>query len=106
MDANTTRRFVDEVWDRSIFPALNQYIAIPNKSPSFDHEWETHGHMERALQLIVDWCKSEAIPGATLSVERLPGRTPLIFIDVPSSGSSLAAGDCVLLYGHYDKQPE
>ena len=34
------------------------------------------------------------------SIARLPGRTPLIFIDVPGSG------DTVLLYGHLDKQPE
>ena len=32
---------------------------------------------------------------------RLPGRTPLLFIDVPGQ-----VDDCVLLYGHLDKQPE
>jgi acetylornithine deacetylase/succinyl-diaminopimelate desuccinylase-like protein len=36
-----------------------------------------------------------------LEVVRLPGRTPLIFIDIPGKGD-----DCVLLYGHLDKQPE
>jgi acetylornithine deacetylase/succinyl-diaminopimelate desuccinylase-like protein len=34
-------------------------------------------------------------------VVRLEGRTPLIFIEVPGTGD-----DCVLLYGHLDKQPE
>ena len=32
---------------------------------------------------------------------RLPGRTPLLLIDVPGE-----VDDCVLLYGHLDKQPE
>ena len=32
---------------------------------------------------------------------RLPGRTPLIFIDMPGDST-----DTVLLYGHLDKQPE
>ena len=32
---------------------------------------------------------------------RLPGRTPLIFIEVPGDSD-----DTVLLYGHLDKQPE
>jgi len=34
-------------------------------------------------------------------VVRLPGRTPLILIEIPGEGS-----DPVLLYGHLDKQPE
>ena len=36
-----------------------------------------------------------------ISVERLPGRTPLLFLDMPGDSN-----DCVLLYGHFDKQPE
>jgi acetylornithine deacetylase/succinyl-diaminopimelate desuccinylase-like protein len=32
---------------------------------------------------------------------RIEGRTPLLFIDIPG-----ASDDVVLLYGHYDKQPE
>jgi acetylornithine deacetylase/succinyl-diaminopimelate desuccinylase-like protein len=34
-------------------------------------------------------------------VVRLPGRTPLIFMDIPGDSD-----DTVLLYGHLDKQPE
>jgi acetylornithine deacetylase/succinyl-diaminopimelate desuccinylase-like protein len=101
MDYSTTRRFVDGVWDRSILPVLTDYIAIPNKSPDFDGDWEAHGHMERALQLIADWTRSEAVTGATVGIERLPGRTPLLYIDVPGD-----LEDRVLLYGHFDKQPE
>jgi acetylornithine deacetylase/succinyl-diaminopimelate desuccinylase-like protein len=38
-----------------------------------------------------------------LEVARLPGRTPLIFIEIPATGQG---DDTVLLYGHLDKQPE
>jgi acetylornithine deacetylase/succinyl-diaminopimelate desuccinylase-like protein len=37
-----------------------------------------------------------------VNVHRLPGRTPLVLIDVPGA----LPGDGVLLYGHFDKQPE
>lgn len=97
------RKFTDQIWNDEIVPALTDYIRIPNKSPSFDPDWEKHGYMEEALQLLVKYAetKLEAL-GATLSIERLPGRTPLIFIEVPGSKS----GDTVMLYGHLDKQPE
>ena len=88
------RRFVDSTWDDSIVPELCNYVRIPNLSPLFDPQWEQHGHMERAVQLLADWCRRQPIAGMTLEIARLPGRTPLIFIDVPGTG------DTVLLYGH------
>ncbi len=99
------RKFVDEIWNDDVVPVLTTYIAIPNKSPSFDPDWEKAGHMEKAVELFVGWAEKKLaqLPGATLSVERLPGRTPLIFIDVPGAVKS---ADTVMLYGHLDKQPE
>jgi acetylornithine deacetylase/succinyl-diaminopimelate desuccinylase-like protein len=94
------RHFVDSTWDKSIVPELCNYVRIPNLSPLFDPQWEQHGHMERAVQLLADWCRRQPIAGLTLEIARLPGRTPLIFIDVAGNG------DTVLLYGHLDKQPE
>jgi len=96
-----TQKFVEDVWDRSILPVMQDYISIPNKSPAFDREWEAHGHMERAVSLIADWCRAEGIAGVEPRIVRLPGRTPLLFLEVPGDSD-----DCVLLYGHYDKQPE
>ncbi len=59
--------------------------------------------MEDAVKLMEGWARRElaAFPGATLEVVRLPGRTPLLLMDVPGDGK-----DTVLLYGHLDKQPE
>jgi acetylornithine deacetylase/succinyl-diaminopimelate desuccinylase-like protein len=67
----------------------------------FDADWEKHGYMEQAVKLMEAWARVQPIPGMQLEVVRLEGRTPLIFIDIPGQGD-----DCVLLYGHLDKQPE
>ena len=101
LDPNATREFVDRVWDESILPALHEYIAIPNKSPMFDPDWVEHGHMERAVALIAEWCEAREIAGLTVEVVRLEGRTPVICMEIPGEGD-----DTVLLYGHLDKQPE
>ena len=101
MNADRTRRYVEELWDDSIVPELVEYIRIPNKSPHFDPDWEEHGYMEAAVEQMVRWCEANAPRGMELEVVRLPGRTPLIFIEVPGEGD-----DCLLLYGHLDKQPE
>jgi acetylornithine deacetylase/succinyl-diaminopimelate desuccinylase-like protein len=103
MDERRLKAFLNEMWDASVVPSLVDYIRIPNKSPSFDKEWVAHGYMDAAVSLMEKWARAqlEAIPGARLEVVRLPGRTPLIFIEIPGEGA-----EPVLLYGHLDKQPE
>src|SRR5690606_22446668 len=81
---------VAAVWDAEIVPALERYIRIPNVSPDYDAEWEDHGHMDEAVQLVVDWCSARPIRGLTVDVQRLPGRTPLVICEVPASDGSLA----------------
>ncbi|WP_428662443.1 M20 family metallopeptidase [Reyranella sp.] len=103
MDTKRLHHFVDSFWDDSILPSITEYIRIPNKSPSFDPQWVEHGYMEEAVALMEGWARQQlgAFPGATLEVFRLPGRTPLLLMDLPGDGD-----DTVLLYGHLDKQPE
>ena len=105
MDASKIESFVAGKWDDEIGPQLVEYIRIPNKSPMFDADWVEHGYMDDAVKLMEGWARAQSIPGMTLEVVRLEGRTPLIFIDVPASGPE-TGDDCVLLYGHLDKQPE
>jgi acetylornithine deacetylase/succinyl-diaminopimelate desuccinylase-like protein len=98
-------------WTQSITPAIERYITIPALSPHFDTAWEDHGHLEAALQLLVTWAQPvvAGLPGAELSVIRLPGRTPVLLVDVPARVSDSAASKTprnVVLYGHMDKQPE
>src|SRR3954469_6337739 len=107
MDTDRLKQFVETFWDASILPSITDYIRIPNKSPAFDAKWVEHGYMEQAVRLMEAWARPqvEALPGATLEVVRLPGRTPLLFMDIPGDGTG-DGGDTVLLYGHLDKQPE
>jgi acetylornithine deacetylase/succinyl-diaminopimelate desuccinylase-like protein len=101
MDLPLARSLINSTWDDSILPQLIEYVRIPNKSPMFDPDWEAHGHMEAAVQLMRRWAESRALPGMRVDVHRLPGRTPVLLVDVPGQ-----VNDCVLLYGHLDKQPE
>ncbi|HEX7340661.1 MAG TPA: M20 family metallopeptidase [Rhodanobacteraceae bacterium] len=103
MDTARTQSFVEDLWDAEIVPQLVEYIKIPNKSPAYDAQWVEHGYMDQAVELMCNWAKPKLaqIPGATLEVVRLEGRTPLIFIEVPGQ-----VDDTVVLYGHLDKQPE
>jgi acetylornithine deacetylase/succinyl-diaminopimelate desuccinylase-like protein len=101
MDQLAAQQFIDEKWNDEIVPELVEYIKVPNKSPHFDPDWEKHGYMEDAVQQIFTWCKKQDIPGMQAEIVRLPGRTPVIFLEIPGDSD-----DTILLYGHLDKQPE
>ncbi len=103
-EASALGAFADRRWDEAIVPALVDYIGIPAKSPMFDADWQAHGFIERVVRDAAAWVESRKVPGLTLEVVRLPGRTPVIFFEIPATkpGST----DTVLMYGHLDKQPE
>ncbi len=93
--------YTDRAWDKSVLPVLADYIRIPNRSPHFDPDWAAHGYMDDAVALAEVWCRRQPLHEVAVEVVRLPGRTPLLLVDVPGD-----ADDTVLLYGHLDKQPE
>ncbi|MBV8470009.1 MAG: M20/M25/M40 family metallo-hydrolase, partial [Burkholderiaceae bacterium] len=103
-EASQLGAFAAQVWDEEIVPALTDYIAIPAKSPMFDADWAQNGHIETVLRNAASWVESKKVAGLTLEVIRIPGRTPVIFFEVPSTKPG--SEDTVLLYGHLDKQPE
>lgn len=92
---------ISHKWDQDIIPVLKEYVSIPNKSPMFDKEWKKNGYMDQAMQLIIKWCKQQKIANMHFELLETPGRTPLLFIDIPGQSN-----DTILLYGHMDKQPE
>ena len=106
MDAHHSsqiRTTVDAMWDDSIVPALVEYIRIPNKSPAFEPDWQALGHMQAAAEHLAGWVADCGVQGLEQRIVALPERTPLLLCDVPASGGGQGN---VLLYGHYDKQPE
>lgn len=103
-DPKAMKTFIDEQWDDKIIPALKDYIAVPAKSPAYDPDWEKNQYIERVVREAAQWVEHERVEGMTLEVVRLPGRTPIIYFDIPATRKD--NGDTVLLYGHLDKQPE
>jgi acetylornithine deacetylase/succinyl-diaminopimelate desuccinylase-like protein len=103
MDVSALKSFVDQVWEDEIAGELAEYIRIPAKSPHFDPDWQASGHIDAAVEHMRRWAAAKLgdLPGATLEVVRLEGRTPVILIEAPGE-----VDDTVLLYGHLDKQPE
>src|ERR1700733_1339226 len=101
MDHSKTQSYIDRIWDSYIVPELQEYIRIPNKSVAFDPEWQAHGHMDKVVARFEKWAREHLPKSATLEVVRLPKRTPLLFMEIPGQTE-----DCILLYGHMDKQPE
>jgi len=108
MDSAKLTARIEKAWEESIVPAITEYIRIPAKSPAFEPEWAAKGHLHAAVKLIEGWCKKRPIAGLTTEIVELPGRTPVLFMEIPASGAEgpIEGADTVLLYGHYDKQPE
>ena len=96
--------FANRAWDERIVPALTDYIGVPAKSPMFDADWQKNGLLDRVVRDAAAWVESRKVPGLTLEVVRLEGRTPVIFFEI--AGTKAGSADTVLLYGHLDKQPE
>ena len=114
MDFPRLGDFMNRTWDEDIIPVLTDYIRIPCKSPAFDKDWDRHGHMEKAVTMFADWATARLrqLPGSSLDVVRMDGRTPLILIEIPGTAEASAKAGAttkeatVLMYGHVDKQPE
>jgi acetylornithine deacetylase/succinyl-diaminopimelate desuccinylase-like protein len=92
-------------WDAEIVDQLVDYVRIPAKSPHFDPLWESNGHIEAVVRLAEAWVRRQPVQGLAVEIVRLPGRTPLLWFEVPAAGPAVS-GRTVLLYGHLDKQPE
>jgi acetylornithine deacetylase/succinyl-diaminopimelate desuccinylase-like protein len=103
LDPDRAKALVERLYEDHAIPALVEYIRIPNKSQAFDKDWAANGHMDKAVALIEAFCRTHGPEGLSVEVVRLPGRTPLIVMELAATAPG---DDTVLLYGHLDKQPE
>ena len=104
---------VSQQWDSDIVRQITDYIAIPAKSPMFDPDWAAHGYIDKVMRNAADWVRAQKVEGLSLEIIRLPGRTPVLFFEVPAFNGTTSnaevktpSGQTVLMYGHLDKQPE
>ena len=95
---------VSRAWDESIVRELTDYIRIPAKSPGFAPDWREQGLLETVLRNAASWIEAQKVPGLTLEIVRLPGRTPVLLFEVAATRAH--STQTVLMYGHLDKQPE
>lgn len=103
LDATSTKAAVEEYWEKGALAVLSEYVTIPCLSPDFDENWEANREMQKAAALFADWARTRALPENTVEVVSLPGRTPVLLVEIePSPGNE---GSTTLIYGHLDKQP-
>ncbi len=95
---------VTQQWDGDIVRQITDYIAIPAKSPGFDKDWAQHGYIDTVLRNAASWVEAQKVQGLTLEIIRLPGRTPVLFFEIPATRPQ--SPQTILMYGHLDKQPE
>ena len=108
LNAGTALDQVSAQWDGDIVRQISEYIAIPAKSPGFDGDWAQHGFIDTVVRNAASWIEAQKVEGLTLEIVRLPGRTPVLFFEVPSTRAAVPGQtpQTVLMYGHLDKQPE
>ena len=104
MDITQARPLIQRDFASHILPTLAEYVRIPNKSPLFAPDWAADGHMARAAELLAGWCRRQPVKGLQVEVLQREGRTPVIVCEIPATASD--ATGSVLMYGHFDKQPE
>ena len=69
-------------------PVLEQYTAIECLSPDFDTNWQAHGAIDSAVELLAKWCNERALPSTSVEIVRLPGRTPLLFVECAATANA------------------
>lgn len=104
-DTDALMGTLDALWAGEALPALCDYIRIPNVSPLYCPTWSVDGHMGEAAALLESWAAARPVAGLQVEVMRLPGRTPVLVVDVPAFGPAGTDDETVLVYGHFDKQP-
>ncbi|MPY97085.1 MAG: M20/M25/M40 family metallo-hydrolase [Actinophytocola sp.] len=104
VDAAAVTSTVNQTWQDDILPSLSGLVEIPALSPGFDPDWERTDALAKAIEHVRSWLADRDIPGADIDVVQLPGRSPVLLLDVPSTRGGVDNGT-VLLYGHLDKQP-
>jgi acetylornithine deacetylase/succinyl-diaminopimelate desuccinylase-like protein len=90
---------------QELLPSLMDLVRIPALSPAFDARWRDSGRLDAAIAHMSGWIARRGLPGASITVEQLDGRTPLLLVDVPATPGAENV-PTALLYGHLDKQPE
>ena len=100
IDHVAMHEWIDENWEASVQPSLEEYIRIPAQSPAFDADWQATGDLDSSIEHLTGWLATLDLNRVSHTVHSLPGRTPLLLVKIVGT----APGE-VLCYSHLDKQP-
>lgn len=101
-DWAAVRKLVNEDWDSTIVPSICEYVKVPNVSPNYDPEWKTNGLMMKALNIQIDWLKTQPVKGMKYELFEEKDRTPFLLIEIEGTTPTATTA---FLYAHMDKQP-
>src|SRR3546814_19838627 len=73
------------------------YTLIPY-TPHVLADWAKNAYIDKVVRDAAQWVEAQKVAGLKLEVLRLPGRTPVIYFEVPATRND--NGDTVLMYGH------
>lgn len=107
MDTTAVRETVRDRWSADSGAAtdgLARLVEIPALSPSFDARWATTRQLHAAVDHVRTYLDARGFAGASTEVVELPGRTPVLLLDVPATEGA-RSDETVVVYGHLDKQP-
>eukprot|EP00762_Andalucia_godoyi_P004040 ANDGO_06342.mRNA.1 Cys-Gly metallodipeptidase DUG1 len=105
LNLSALKSFIDAEFDATALPAIMEAVRVPSQSPNFDPEVLTNGLQEQVLEILLGWVAKQMVSGMSVHVNKIEGRTPLLFIEIPAFGGYATPSDTILLYGHADKQP-
>lgn len=78
-------------------------MRIPSLSPLYDSEWKTNGNLYRQCDHLKAFAEGQKLKGCTITALKDEGRSPFLIVNVDPTHSDNK--NCVLMYGHMDKQP-
>ncbi|MFN8016340.1 MAG: M20/M25/M40 family metallo-hydrolase [Acidimicrobiia bacterium] len=90
-------------WNSKVKDTFEKYLSIKNLSPAFDSDWKNNGYIDDVANLFAGWAKNILPDSTNIYIQEIKNLTPLIVIDIPKNNYD--NDDCVLIYGHLDKQP-
>ena len=101
---STVRDAAESVWQDSILPTLCDYVRIPAVSAAYDESWRENGHIQKAAEMLRDWCMQRPVAGMNVELITHESLSPLLMVEIDPTEPGNT--DTVLLYGHLDKQPD
>ena len=94
--------YVNEQFDNTYKPSLEDFIRIPNLSPAYDPTYKTNGNSTRAAEHLKEFADNCGLIGLNSTIYN-NGNTPLLWITINSTDKTEKKS--VFMYGHLDKQP-